>query len=198
MFSSTSEVYGDPLEHPQKESYWGHVNCVGPRGCYDESKRYAEALVMAYQKAGVDTRLARIFNTYGPRMSLGDGRVVPAFIGEALRGEPLTVFGDGTQTRSFCYVDDLVDGLLALYDRGDHLPVNLGNPLELSMNQFALAVQVAVGAGGEVRHLPLPKDDPRQRRPDISRAKSLLGWEPKVGLEEGLARTIAYFRSQVG
>ncbi len=198
LFSSTSEVYGDPLEHPQKESYWGHVNCVGPRGCYDESKRYAEALVMAYQKAGVDTRLARIFNTYGPRMSLGDGRVVPAFIGEALRGEPLTVFGDGTQTRSFCYVDDLVDGLLALYDRGDHLPVNLGNPLELSMNQFALAVQVAVGAGGEVRHLPLPKDDPRQRRPDISRAKSLLGWEPKVGLEEGLARTIAYFRSQVG
>ncbi len=197
LVSSTSEVYGDPLEHPQKETYWGHVNSVGPRSCYDESKRYAEALTVAYSGLGVDTRIARIFNTYGPRMSLLDGRVVPAFISQALRGEPLTVFGDGSQTRSFCYVDDLVEGLLALYDRGDHLPVNLGNPIERTMNAFADAVRQAVGSSSATKYLPLPQDDPRQRRPDIGRAKALLGWEPRTGLEEGLARTIAYFRTKV-
>jgi dTDP-glucose 4,6-dehydratase len=197
LVTSTSEVYGDPLEHPQRETYWGNVNCIGPRGCYDESKRYAEALTVAFEGLGVDTRIARIFNTYGPRMSLNDGRVVPAFVSQALRGETLSVFGDGSQTRSFCYVDDLVSGLLALYDRGDHLPVNLGNPREMTVKEFALAVKKAVGRGGELRSLPLPKDDPRQRQPDITRARTLLGWEPKVGLEEGLARTVEYFRSRV-
>jgi dTDP-glucose 4,6-dehydratase len=197
LISSTSEVYGDPHVHPQPETYWGNVNCVGPRGCYDESKRYAEALTVAYQGLGVDTRIARIFNTYGPRMSLNDGRVVPAFVAQALRGEPLTVFGDGLQTRSFCYVSDLVDGLLALYDRGDHDPVNVGNPVEMTMLQFAEAVQRAVGSHNPVRHLDLPKDDPKQRRPDITRARTLLGWEPKVGLDEGLQKTIDYFRGLV-
>lgn len=197
LVSSTSEVYGDPLEHPQRESYWGHVNCVGPRGCYDESKRYAEALTVAYRQQGVDTRIARIFNTYGPRMSLEDGRVVPAFVSQALRGEPITIFGDGTQTRSFCYVDDLVNGLLALWDRGDDQPVNLGNPVELTMNDFANAVRRAIGSTSPSTHLPLPKDDPKQRRPDITRASTLLGWEPRVGLDEGLERTIGYFRSRI-
>jgi dTDP-glucose 4,6-dehydratase len=194
LLSSTSEVYGDPKEHPQRESYWGHVNPVGPRSCYDESKRYAEALTVSYRGLGVDTRIARIFNTYGPRMSLDDGRVVPAFVKQALNGEPLTVFGDGSQTRSFCYVDDLVAGLLALYDRGDDQPVNLGNPVEMTILQFAEAVQKALGSSSPIQRLPLPKDDPTRRRPDISRAKSLLGWEPKVPLGEGLVATIAYFR----
>jgi dTDP-glucose 4,6-dehydratase len=191
-------VYGDPKEHPQRETYWGNVNPVGPRSCYDESKRYAEALTVAYGQLGVDIRIARIFNTYGPRMSLDDGRVVPAFVAQALRGEPFTMFGDGSQTRSFCYVDDLVAGLLALYDRGDDRPVNLGNPVELTVRQFAEAVREAVGQGGEIRSLPLPKDDPTRRRPDITRAKDLLGWEPKTPLAEGLKHTIAYFRERVG
>jgi dTDP-glucose 4,6-dehydratase len=197
LVTSTSEVYGDPLEHPQRESYWGHVNCIGPRGCYDESKRYAEALTVAYGGLGVDVRIARIFNTYGPRMSLDDGRVVPAFVSQALRGQPLTVYGDGRQTRSFCFVDDLVEGLLALWDRGDGLPVNLGNPQELTMLAFAEAVQRAAGSRCSIEHRPLPKDDPKQRRPDITRATTLLGWSPRTGLDEGLARTLDYFRGRL-
>lgn len=197
LLTSTSEVYGDPKEHPQKESYWGHVNPVGPRGCYDESKRYAEALTVAFHARGVDTRIARIFNTYGPRMSLDDGRVVPAFVAQALRGEPFTMFGDGSQTRSFCYVDDLVEGLLALFDKGDDRPVNLGNPVEMTVLEFARAVREAVGGEGEIRHLPLPKDDPTRRRPDIARARELLGWEPRTPLSDGLRRTIDAFRDRV-
>jgi dTDP-glucose 4,6-dehydratase len=194
--ASTSEVYGDPLVHPQREDYWGNVNPIGPRSCYDEAKRYAEALTMAYARSrGVRTRIVRIFNTYGPRMRLNDGRVVPAFVGQALRGEDFTVFGDGTQTRSFCYVRDLVDGLvrLALSDVGE--PVNIGNPREMTMLEFAEAVRAAAGGGGRIVHLPLPKDDPKQRRPDITRARTLLGWEPRVPLEEGLRETIAWFRA---
>jgi dTDP-glucose 4,6-dehydratase len=197
LITSTSEVYGDPKEHPQVESYWGNVNPVGPRSCYDESKRYAEALTVAYHGLGVDTRIARIFNTYGPRMSLDDGRVVPAFIKQGLNGEPITMFGDGSQTRSFCYVDDLVAGLLALYDRGDDKPVNLGNPAEMTILQFAEAVKKALGVTNAIQSLPLPKDDPTRRRPDITRAKTLLGWEPKIALDEGLAATIKYFRPRV-
>ena len=197
LLTSTSEVYGDPLEHPQKESYWGHVNPIGPRSCYDESKRYAEAITVAYRGMGVDTRIARIFNTYGPRMSLDDGRVVPAFIKQGLNGDLLTMFGDGSQTRSFCYVDDLVAGLLALYDKGDDMPVNLGNPVEMTILQFAEAVKKALGVTNPIRILPLPKDDPTRRRPDITRAKSLLGWEPRVALDAGLAATIAYFQPRV-
>jgi len=197
LLTSTSEVYGDPKEHPQKETYWGHVNPVGARSCYDESKRYAEALVTAAAGRGRTVRIARIFNTYGPRMALDDGRVVPAFVACALRGEPLEVFGDGSQTRSFCYVDDLVSGLLALWDRGDAKPVNLGNPDEMTVLEFAQAVQKAVGSACPIVYKALPADDPTRRRPDISRAKSLLGWEPRVGLEEGLAKTIAYFRGRV-
>lgn len=197
LLTSTSEVYGDPLEHPQKETYWGNVNCVGPRGCYDESKRYAEALVVAYAAAGVDVRIARLFNTYGPRMSLDDGRVVPAFVAQALRGEPFTLFGDGSQTRSFCYVDDTVDGLLALYDRGDARPVNLGNPEELTVRQFAEAVRRISGATSELEFRPLPKDDPTRRRPDITRARELLGWAPVTSLDTGLTRTLEYFRARV-
>jgi len=197
LVTSTSEVYGDPLEHPQRETYWGHVNCVGPRGCYDESKRYAEAMTVAYRGLGVDTRIARIFNTYGPRMTLDDGRVVPAFVSQALHGEPLTLFGDGLQTRSFCYVDDLVDGLLALWDRGDDQPVNLGNPVELTVRTFAEAVRRAAGSTSPETYLPLPKDDPKQRRPDITRARELLAWQPRIDLDEGLARTIASFRPRV-
>jgi dTDP-glucose 4,6-dehydratase len=194
LVTSTSEVYGDPHEHPQRESYWGNVNPVGPRSCYDESKRYAEAITVAYKALGVDTRIARIFNTYGPRMSLDDGRVVPAFVKQALNNEPLTIFGDGSQTRSFCYVDDLVAGLLALYDHGDDKPVNLGNPVEMTILQFAEAVQRAIGSSSPLNMLPLPKDDPTRRRPDITRAKTLLGWEPKVSLDVGLVATIDYFR----
>jgi len=196
--ASTSEVYGDPAVHPQTEDYWGNVNPIGIRSCYDEGKRCAETLFFDYYRQHkVDIRVARIFNTYGPRMSLDDGRVVPAFVSQALKGEPITIFGDGSQTRSFCFVDDLVNGLLALWDKGDHLPVNLGNPREMTMNEFAGAVQRAIGSNSPSRYLPLPKDDPKQRRPDITRAKTLLGWEPRVGLDEGLSATIEYFRSRV-
>lgn len=197
LITSTSEVYGDPLEHPQKESYWGNVNCVGPRGCYDESKRYAEALVVAYAAKGLDVRIARVFNTYGPRMSLDDGRVVPAFVAQALRGEPFTLFGDGSQTRSFCYVDDTVDGLLALYDRGDAQPVNLGNPVELTVREFAEAVRRISGTTSTLEFRPLPTDDPTRRRPDITRAREKLDWSPVTSLDDGLARTLEYFRARM-
>ncbi|MCY1078644.1 UDP-glucuronic acid decarboxylase family protein [Archangium lansingense] len=197
--ASTSEVYGDPHVHPQREDYWGNVNPIGPRACYDEAKRYAEALTMVYARSyGVQTRIVRIFNTYGPRMRLNDGRVVPAFVGQALRGEDFTVFGEGTQTRSFCYVRDLVDGLVRLALSDEIEPVNIGNPREMTMLEFAEAVRAAAGGGGRIIHKPLPKDDPKQRRPDISRARQLLGWEPRVPLEEGLRETIAWFRSVAG
>jgi dTDP-glucose 4,6-dehydratase len=197
--ASTSEVYGDPLEHPQRESYFGNVNPVGPRACYDEAKRFGEALVSSYARAhGLPVRIARIFNTYGPRMRIDDGRVVPAFVSQALRGEDFTLFGDGTQTRSFCYVDDLVDGLVALWERGDGFPVNLGNPDEFTLLQLAEVVRRVAGGGGKVRSVrPLPENDPRQRRPDISRAWSLLQWKPRVPLEQGLPPTIAWFREHV-
>ncbi len=194
--ASTSEVYGDPLVHPQREDYWGNVNPIGPRACYDEAKRYAEALTMVYGRSrGVKTRIVRIFNTYGPRMRLNDGRVVPAFVGQALRGEDFTVFGDGTQTRSFCYARDLIDGIVRLALSDEMEPVNIGNPREMTMLQFAEAVRAAAGGGGSIVHKPLPKDDPKQRQPDITRARQLLGWEPRVPLEEGLRETIAWFRS---
>lgn len=193
--ASTSEIYGDPLVHPQREDYFGNVNPVGPRSVYDEAKRYAEALVFAYRRArGVETRLVRIFNTYGPRMRLDDGRVVPAFVGQALRGEDFTVFGDGGQTRSFCYVKDLIDGISRLMLSEVAEPVNVGNPREMTILEFAEAVRSAAGGGGRIRFAPLPRDDPKQRRPDITRARTLLGWEPKVALEEGLVETIRYFR----
>jgi len=195
LLSSTSECYGDPLVHPQAETYWGNVNPVGPRSCYDESKRFAEALTMAYHRRhDVRTNIARIFNTYGPRMKLDDGRVVPAFLDQALRGEPLTVFGDGSQTRSFCYVSDLVDGLYRLMQSEERLPVNLGNPLEMTILQFAEHIRERTGSSSEVRYHPLPEDDPRQRKPDISRARRILGWEPQISLDEGLRYTIAYFQ----
>lgn len=194
--ASTSEVYGDPLVHPQVESYFGNVDCTGPRAVYDEAKRYAEALVQGFRRArAVDTRIARIFNTYGPRMRLADGRIVPAFVSQALRGEDFTVFGDGSQTRAFCFVSDLVEGLLRLALSREQAPVNLGNPQELSVLQFAQAVQRAAGGNGQIVFQPLPQGDPKQRRPDISRARSLLGWEPRVGLDQGLAATVAWFRS---
>ncbi|AKJ03376.1 dTDP-glucose 4,6-dehydratase [Archangium gephyra] len=197
--ASTSEVYGDPHVHPQREDYWGNVNPIGPRACYDEAKRYAEALTMVYARSyGVRTRIVRIFNTYGPRMRLNDGRVVPAFVGQALRGEDFTVFGEGTQTRSFCYVRDLVDGLVRLALSDVIEPVNIGNPREMTMLEFAEAVRAAAGGGGRIVHKPLPKDDPKQRQPDITRARQLLGWEPRVPLEEGLRETIAWFRSVAG
>ena len=196
LLSSTSECYGDPLEHPQAETYWGHVNPVGIRSCYDESKRYAEALTMAYHRYhGTRSNIARIFNTYGPRMALKDGRVVPAFLDQALRGEPLTVYGDGLQTRSFCYVADLVEGLVRLGSSEEHEPVNLGNPVELTILEFAERIRRLMGSNLEVVFKPLPEDDPRKRRPDISKAKRVLGWEPKVSLEDGLRETVAYFRS---
>ncbi len=195
LVTSTSECYGDPLEHPQQESYWGNVNPVGPRSCYDEAKRYAEAITMAYhRKHGVRTTIARIFNTYGPRMKLNDGRVVPAFLDQALRGEPITMFGDGTQTRSFCYVSDLVEGLYRLSQSDERYPVNLGNPRELTMLQFAEAIKKLTGATSPIVHQPLPQDDPKRRRPDITKAKTILGWEPRVSLEDGLTQTINYFR----
>lgn len=198
LLASTSEVYGDPLVHPQPESYWGNVNPVGPRGVYDEAKRFAEALVFAYHRThGVDTRVARIFNTYGPRMRAEDGRVVPAFICQALDGRDLTVFGDGTQTRSFCFVSDTVNGLLRLMESGFHEPVNIGNPNEMTIVSFARLIQKAVGKGGGIRFDPLPLDDPKIRRPDISRAREVLGWEPVVSLEEGLIPTIEHFRTAV-
>ena len=198
LLASTSEVYGDPLVHPQPESYWGNVNPIGPRGCYDESKRAAEAFTMAYRRAhGLDTRIVRIFNTYGPGMRLDDGRVVPNFVGQALRGEPLTVYGDGSQTRSFTYVDDLVAGMLAVLDRGDDQPFNIGNPVETSVLEFARRIIEATGSRSEIVFRPLPEDDPKQRCPDIARARSVLGWEPAIQLEDGLARTIGYFREAI-
>ncbi len=199
ILASTSEVYGDPLVHPQTEDYWGNVNPIGPRGVYDEAKRFAEALTFAYHRShGVDTKIVRIFNTYGPRMRLRDGRVVPAFIGQALQGEPLTIFGDGSQTRSFCYVSDLIEGIYRLAVSKEHHPINIGNPKELTINQFAETILKITGSRSPVIHKPLPIDDPKQRRPDISRAKSLLGWEPKISLEEGLKETIGYFRKTIG
>jgi dTDP-glucose 4,6-dehydratase len=198
LLSSTSEIYGDPLEHPQKESYWGNVNPVGPRGVYDEAKRFAEAITMAYRRyRKVDTRIARIFNTYGPRMRLHDGRVVPAFVAQALRGEPITVFGDGRQTRSFCYIDDNVEGTWRLLRSSCAEPVNIGNPQEMTILAFAEAVQRLVGSRCPIEYRPLPEDDPRVRRPDIARAREVLGWEPKVGFEEGMRRTIDWFRREV-
>jgi dTDP-glucose 4,6-dehydratase len=195
LIASTSECYGDPLEHPQKETYWGNVNPIGPRGCYDEAKRFAEAMTMAYHRAhGVDTKIVRIFNTYGPRMRLEDGRVVPAFIGQALQGRPLTVFGDGSQTRSFCYVSDLIDGIFRLSQSGYHEPVNIGNPREMTVLEFARAILKHTGVDQPVIHKELPTDDPKVRQPDITLARQLLGWEPKVDFEEGITRTIAYFR----
>ena len=195
LLASTSEVYGDPLVHPQPETYWGNVNPIGPRGVYDEAKRFAEAMTMAYHRAhGVDTRIVRIFNTYGERMRPRDGRVVPALIGQALAGEPLTVFGDGRQTRSFCYVSDLIDGIYRLLQSSETTPVNVGNPAELSVLDFARTIQRLTGTKSEIVFKPLPVDDPRVRQPDISKAREILGWQPTVPLEEGLARTITYFR----
>ncbi len=198
LLASTSEVYGDPLVHPQPESYWGNVNTLGPRGVYDEAKRFAEAITMAYHRHhGVDTRIVRIFNTYGPRMRAMDGRVIPAFLSEAIRGEPLTVFGDGSQTRSFCYVTDLVEGVVRLLASDEHMPVNIGNPYEFTIMELADLVGEMFGRKPDVVHMPLPEDDPKQRRPDIARAREILGWEPLVGLRDGLASTAAWFRSQL-
>lgn len=198
LLASTSEIYGDPLVHPQTEDYWGNVNTIGPRGCYDESKRFAEAMTMAYHREHrVETRIVRIFNTYGPRMRLMDGRVVPAFISQALGGKPMTIFGDGSQTRSFCYCSDLIDGIFRLMMSGELLPVNIGNPREMTMLEFARAIRAATGSKSKLVFKPLPQDDPKQRRPDISRAQKLLKWSPKVGLDEGLRRTIEYFGSKV-
>ena len=196
IIASTSEVYGDPLVHPQTEDYWGHVNPIGPRGCYDEAKRYQEAITMAYHRYhGLETRIVRIFNTYGPRMRLNDGRVLPAFMGQALRGEDITVFGDGTQTRAFCYVDDLVEGIYRLLMSDYSLPVNIGNPKEITIGQFAEEIIKLTGTDQKVVYKPLPQDDPKQRQPDISKAKEILGWEPKVSREEGLRITYDYFQS---
>jgi dTDP-glucose 4,6-dehydratase len=195
LLASTSEVYGDPLVHPQPETYWGNVNPIGPRGVYDEAKRFAEAMTMAYHRAhGVQTRIVRIFNTYGERMRLRDGRVVPALIGQALAGDPMTVFGDGTQTRSFCYVSDLIDGIYRLLLSEETSPVNIGNPAELTVLEFARTIRRLTGTSSEIVFRPLPVDDPKVRQPDITRARTRLGWEPKVPLEEGLLRTIEYFR----
>jgi dTDP-glucose 4,6-dehydratase len=193
--SSTSECYGDPLEHPQKETYWGHVNPIGPRSVYDEAKRFTEAVTMAYHRYHkVDTRIVRIFNTYGPRMQLNDGRVVPNFMKQALRGEDLTVYGDGSQTRSFCYVSDEIDGFIRLSKSSENLPVNIGNPTEFTILECAQRVLAVTGSKSRVRNEPLPQDDPKQRRPDITKARTLLGWEPKIGLEAGLKLSLNYFR----
>jgi dTDP-glucose 4,6-dehydratase len=198
LLTSTSETYGDPLVHPQVETYWGNVNPVGPRSCYDESKRYAEALTMAYHRVhGVRTNIARIFNTYGPRMQLHDGRVVPAFLDQALRGEPITIFGDGSQTRSFCHVADLVDGLYKLMLSDERYPVNLGNPQELTILEFAERIRVLTKTNTPLVFQPLPEDDPKKRRPNIAKAKKVLGWEPKVTLEDGLRETVAYFQGRL-
>jgi dTDP-glucose 4,6-dehydratase len=195
LIASTSEVYGDPNVHPQPEEYWGNVNPVGPRGVYDEAKRFQEAMTMAYHTFhGLETRIVRIFNTYGPRMRLNDGRVLPAFIGQALRGEDLTIFGDGSQTRSFCYVDDLVEGIVRLLKSNYSLPVNLGNPDEITISQFAEEIIKLTGTKQKVIYKDLPVDDPKQRRPDITKAMEILGWEPKINREEGLKRTYAYFK----
>ncbi len=196
LIASTSEVYGDPLVHPQTEEYWGHVNPVGPRGVYDEAKRFQEAMTMAYHTYhGLETRIIRIFNTYGPRMRLNDGRVLPAFIGQALRGEDITIFGDGSQTRSFCYVDDLVEGIFRLLMSDYAQPVNIGNPSEITIKDFAEEIIKLTGTNQKVVHLDLPKDDPKQRQPDITKARAILGWEPKVDRAEGLKITYDYFRN---
>jgi len=196
LLASTSEVYGDPLVHPQPETYWGNVNPIGPRGCYDEAKRCAEAFAMAYHRMHqVDTRIIRIFNTHGPRMQVSDGRAVPNFMAQAIRGEPLTVYGDGSQTRSLCYVSDLVRGVLAVLEKGDELPVNLGNPHEVTVLELAETIIRLAKSRSTIDHRELPVDDPKQRRPDIARAKKLLGWQPEVPLEDGLRRTLEYFRS---
>lgn len=196
LVASTSEVYGDPVVHPQTEDYWGNVNPVGPRGCYDEAKRFMEAITMAYHNVhDLETRIIRIFNTYGPRMRLNDGRVLPAFIGQALRGEDLTMFGDGSQTRSFCYVADLVDGIYKLLLSDYHLPVNIGNPSEITIKEFGEEILKLTGANQKLISLPLPADDPKQRKPDITKAKAILGWEPKVNRAEGLKITYEYFKS---
>jgi dTDP-glucose 4,6-dehydratase len=198
LLASTSEVYGDPLVHPQPETYWGNVNPIGPRGCYDEAKRAAEAFAMAYKRAHrVDTRIIRIFNTHGPRMQVSDGRAVPNFMAQAIRGEPITVYGDGSQTRSVCYVSDLVRGVILNLERGDELPVNLGNPHEVTVMELAETIVRLAGSKSKIEHRELPVDDPKQRQPDITRARKLLGWEPEVPLEEGLKRTLEYFRSVV-
>ena len=198
LLASTSEVYGDPLVHPQPETYWGNVNPIGPRGCYDEAKRCAEAFAMAYHRAhGVDTRIIRIFNTHGPRMQVLDGRAVPNFMAQALRGEPLTVYGDGSQTRSLCYVSDLVRGVLAALEKGDDMPVNLGNPNEVTVLELAQVIVRLADSPSTIEFRPLPVDDPRQRRPDIGRARKILGWQPEVALEDGLTRTLEYFRRVV-
>ena len=195
LVASTSEVYGDPNVHPQPEEYWGNVNPVGPRGVYDEAKRFLESITMAYHNFhGVETRIIRIFNTYGPRMRLNDGRALPAFMSQALNGQDLTVFGDGSQTRSFCYVDDLVEGIYRLLLSDYHLPVNIGNPQEITLNQFAEEIIALTGSKQKIIYLPLPKDDPKQRQPDITKARTLLGWEPKVGRQEGLKITYEYFK----
>ncbi len=198
VIASTSEVYGDPLEHPQKETYWGNVNPVGPRGVYDEAKRFAEAMTMAYHRYhGLDTKIVRIFNTYGPRMRVHDGRAVPAFMSQALRNEDVTIFGDGSQTRSFCYVTDLVEGIIRLLESDVNEPVNIGNPHELTIRQIAETIIRMTGSQSRLVYEPLPEDDPKVRRPDITRAQTLLGWEPKVSLEDGLTKTIEYFRTKV-
>src|SRR5215469_18058881 len=198
LIASTSEIYGDPLEHPQKETYWGNVNTIGPRGCYDESKRFAEAMTMAYHREHkVQTRIVRIFNTYGPRMRLNDGRVVPAFVSQALKNKPVTVFGQGKQTRSFCYVSDLIEGIYRLMMSDYDLPVNIGNPVEMTMLEFAQEIIRATNSKSKIVFKRLPQDDPKQRRPDITKAKKILGWSPKVPLNEGLTETIAYFSKKV-
>jgi dTDP-glucose 4,6-dehydratase len=198
VLASTSEVYGDPLEHPQKESYWGNVNPIGPRGVYDEAKRFAEAMTTAYHRYhGLDAKIVRIFNTYGPRMRVRDGRAVPNFIGQALRGEPLTVYGDGSQTRSFCYISDTVDGILRLMHSDTNDPVNIGNPLEMTVGGIAEEIIRLTGSSSRIVHKELPEDDPKVRQPDITRARALLDWEPQVALTEGLTRTIDYFRQKL-
>ncbi len=198
LLASTSEIYGDPLVHPQSEDYWGNVNPIGPRGCYDEAKRFAEAMTMAYHREhAIDTRIVRIFNTYGPRMRLNDGRVVPAFVSQALRNEPISVFGDGSQTRSFCYCSDLIKGIYRLMMSETNEPVNIGNPREMTVLEFAREIIRATGSSSRIIFKPLPQDDPKQRRPDITRAKKLLDWAPEVPLSAGLEKTIAYFRGKV-
>ena len=198
VLASTSEVYGDPLEHPQKETYWGNVNPIGPRGVYDEAKRFAEAMTTAYRRYhGLDAKIVRIFNTYGPRMRVRDGRAVPAFMSQALKNEDVTIFGSGSQTRSFCYVTDLVDGILRLMESDVHDPVNIGNPHEMTIEEIARAIIDISGSSSKIVYRPLPEDDPKVRKPDITRARTLLGWEPKVPLEEGLQKTLAYFKTKV-
>jgi len=199
VLASTSEVYGDPLEHPQRETYWGNVNPIGPRGVYDEAKRFAEAMTVAYHRYhGVDTKIVRIFNTYGPRMRVRDGRAVPNFIGQALKGEDVTVYGDGSQTRSLCYVSDLVDGVIRLMLSGTNDPVNIGNPQELTIEQIARTILRLTGSSSRIVHRALPTDDPKVRRPDITRARAILDWNPVITLEEGLGKTIVYFRTKLG